>query len=93
MSVQCNGQARKLVLDAVEGLEATRRQSGYLESVIDDSDKFNNEHFTNRRGPVSSVMTAGHWMSIQPRLFINQHSCDPNIQPTGCAARCVHEDN
>lgn len=30
-------------------MEATRRQSGYLESVIDNSDKFSNERFTNRR--------------------------------------------
>ncbi|KAK9815013.1 hypothetical protein WJX73_004876 [Symbiochloris irregularis] len=42
------GKARKLVLGAIEGLESTRRQSGYPESVIDTSDKFNNERFTNR---------------------------------------------
>ena len=36
------------MLDAIDGLESARRESGYLESVIIDDDKFNNEKFTNR---------------------------------------------
>lgn len=41
-------QARKLVLDAISSLEDARRQAGYLESVIADDDKYDNEKFTNR---------------------------------------------
>lgn len=36
------------MLAAIDGLEAARREGGYIESVICDDDAYNNEKFTNR---------------------------------------------
>lgn len=85
------------MLDAISSLEDARRQAGYLESVIADDDKYDNEKFTNRCSFTSMCACKLSAGCLTGSACAHKGACGSRASASMCQssnsrhAACMHE--